>query len=183
MRSFLWFVGDLWPPRRGGMLKAARREDKALLRRMVRIPSNLAVCDKPKRSRRWRQRSRRRPHDAHEHAGNRQVVRLILAEHVPEDHGQAAHHGHPRDLRSAAALDPQVPLPHVGVLAQHVHHQLAEQVAGQRAALLGDGADAFGFVGVRAAWREAPIVGQAPRRGKAADVADAAAQPPAPYSN
>src|SRR5690606_36215236 len=40
----------------------------------------------------------------------------LMREHMPEDGRQPSHHGDPRDLRTAAALDPLIPPPEPGIL-------------------------------------------------------------------
>src|SRR5262249_23502304 len=104
-------------------------------------------------------------------------VGLPLAQHVPEDRGQLAHHRDAGDGRPPAAFDPLEPLPQPGVLAQPLVRHLRQQPPRHAAAGLGDVPQPLGVLAaVAAAGREPPVVGQAPRTGEALDPADPARQ-------
>src|SRR5262245_12779635 len=89
-------------------------------------------------------------------------IGLPLAQHVPDDRGQLAHHGDTGDGRPPAPLDPLEPLPQPGVLAQHLVRHLRQQPPRHGVARLGDVAQALAVrPAVAAAGGEPPVVGQA----------------------
>ena len=113
--------GGTMPP---SAIRDWHQSDKSLsLPSSVRLPSyhTIAPCF----------RTRRRE-------GPALGIGLPLAQHVPDDRGQLAHHGDAGDGRSPAALDALEPLPQPGVLAQHLVRHLRQQPPGHAAAGLGD---------------------------------------------